>query len=523
MTNSRAGSTAPRAGPEAALLPVGDQPLSPIDVAQVARNGKAVALTGAALERIGRGHQIVAAAVARGEPMYGLTTQLGERVTQAVPEDQPHAFALATLRARANSLGPPLPHDTVRAAMLARLSSLATGHSGVSPAAADTLVACLNADVFPRVPSVGSLGASDLCVLAHVGLALCGEGLARIGPASALGDISGWRPAGAVLVEAGITPLSPGPKDGLALCSASSVSAGLAALVAVDAEMLWHQALTATALAFEGFRANLTPLDPRASAARPAPHQAETAAALLRRLRGGALRRPGAGRRLQDPLSLRAAAPILAVVAESLGHLRPHLDAELNGSGDNPAVLDAPEAVMSTGNFQTPGLTLALESLGQAAAQAAASSVSRAACLLTGRLSGLPHILASKVPGSSGFAPLMKVADAVLAELRHRALPVVYESRWRADGVEDEVAQTLLAARKAGEIIDWWRQLVALELMVASEAVERAGVTDVLGAVTRRAYAAVRAETAPLEHDRPLGGELEHVAETLLRRARLPV
>ena len=169
----------------------------------------------------------------------------------------------------------------------------------------------------------------------------------------------------------------------------------------------------------------------------------------------GSLLRGAAARGLQGPLSIRCASVILGAGYPSAEYLAPVLAAEINASGDNPVVVFAPEQLLSTSNFQTPQLALAL--MAQTAAQLAASCVSRCAYLLTGRLSGLTHILATEHGGSSGFALLMKVADALLGEVRHCMQPFAHEARWTADGVEHEVTHSLAAAQKCARLISHWR------------------------------------------------------------------
>src|SRR6185503_18695801 len=209
-----------------------------------------------------------------------LTTGLGPRVSDRLTGDALAEFSVLTVRGRANAVGPPLPAELVRAAMAVRANGLAAGGSGADPAIAELLVAMLNGGVHPVVPRTGSIGASDLCLLAHVGLAMIGEGevLAEGGERVASGE---------ALVAAGLEPLVLGPRDGLAICSASSVSAGAAAVALCRARSLLRSANVAAALAMEGFRANLTPLDGRVAKARAAPGQVACARAIRELLAGG--------------------------------------------------------------------------------------------------------------------------------------------------------------------------------------------------------------------------------------------
>ena len=173
-------------------------------------------------------------------------------------------FALKTVRGRAHALGPPLAKPLVRAAMTVRLNSLLTGASGASPAVADHLLACLNADLVPHVGETASIGAADLLWGGSMGLALIGEGR----------FLDHDNTAAAAMAGAGIEPLKPGPRDGLALASHSCFSAAIAAIGHHRCTTLLHNTQLSTALTLEGFRGNLSPLNPDVLATRVQPGQA---------------------------------------------------------------------------------------------------------------------------------------------------------------------------------------------------------------------------------------------------------
>lgn len=498
--------TEAEAPPAPAPLTLNGQDLTIADLAAVARDGRPVALSPAAKVRMAAGRRVVEKFLSEGRPVYGLNTGLGARVGHSLTPEVMTEFSYLTIRGRSNALGEAAPREVVRAAMVWRLNSFLTGGAGANTALADALVAALNAGFHPRLPTIGSIGAGDLCVMAHLGLALIGEGQAEVG-----GELL---PGAEALAKAGLAPLVLGPKDGLALANNSGFSAALAVLAFHDAEVLLESAEQAAALTMEGFRASLTPLDPRAQAARPAPGQAASAERLLALLAGGSLTEPGAARRLQDPISLRCVSQIHGAWRAALDFLRAHLEAEMTGATDNPLVLVEEEEIISNGNFHTTGLALALETLGQAIAHAAAASASRAVRLLTGRYSGLPDNLTRHGDNRSGFAPLYKVLEALVQEVRFYAQPAPQEQRWGADGTEDDVNATALSGKKLGYILERLRYLVAAEMIIAAQAVElREGIT--LGDGTKALHKAVRELVQPLEDDRPHGADVERLAEAL--------
>src|SRR6201996_9698892 len=204
--------------------------LTPEQVRSVARDATAVAIADAAPARIRAANDVVHEAIRTDTAVYGVTTGLGSRVTERVSDEQGTEFSLRTIRGRAVAVGEPLSTELTRAALLVRLNGVCAGGSRASPAVAELLVGMLNEGVHPVIPSSGSVGAADLCLMAHVGLTMIGEGEA---------EFSGVRMnAARALSAAGLLALSPGPKDGLAICSANAVSVGTAALALADARGL---------------------------------------------------------------------------------------------------------------------------------------------------------------------------------------------------------------------------------------------------------------------------------------------
>ncbi len=486
--------------------------LEPATLVGVARDDVQVALAPEALERMALSRAVVETHVDEDIPVYGLTTGLGPRVTHRLSREELTEFSELTVLARSTALGPPLPRDQTRALLLVRLNGLLAGGAGASLEIADALARMLNAGVHPVIPSVGSVGASDLCQMAHLGLALIGQGEMEARDQRL--------PAREALREADLEPMLLAPKDGLAICNASSATAGRAALVLYDGCDLLDLAQVAAALSMEGFRANTSPISATVAAARPQPGQEYAAAGLRRLLDGGALLDPSAARRLQDPISLRCVSAVHGSLKAALDFLDPILDADLNGSADNPLVLFEEERIVSTGNFHTPALALGLDTLAMALAQVAALSVSRSVALLIERLSGLPGTLSPQGISRSGMAPLLKTGEALLAEVRHLAQPVPHDLRWPADGVEDDITNAPLAARKAGDIVWRLRQILAIELMVAAQAIDLAEPPS-LGRGTEVAHDLVRSVVDTLDEDRALAPDVVTLDEELLTSSRL--
>jgi histidine ammonia-lyase len=481
--------------------------LTPATVAMVARGKVTVAVAPEAHERVVRDRAVVDDAVARRLPVYGVTTGLGARATFSLPDEELAEFSVRTVRGRANAVGPPLPREVVRATLVARCNAIAHGGSGVQPAVLELLLAMLNHGVHPIVPEVGSIGASDLNQMAHVGLAAIGEGEAELD-----GKVL---PAAIALARAGLEPVALGPKDGLALCNSNALSAGHAALAYHDARALHGAAQVVAALSFEGFRANTTPLDPRVQAAHPVAEQQACAAQLRQLLEGGDLLDPANARRLQDPISFRSVAHVHGTLRAALRLLTGPLGAELNGAADNPLVLGDYGEILSTGNFATSALALALDTVALAICQTASLSAQRVQRLLTSTLSDLPDNLSPHGSERSGYAPLVKTAQALVAELRHLAAPLSIDPQPGAALVEDDSSNATAAARRAAEMIEQLRYVLAVEALVAAQAVDLAA-PPLLGRGPAALHDAVRSVAPPLDDDRSSSGEITRVAREVL-------
>ena len=478
------------------------------DVVQVARAAAPVALDPAARARVVAARSVVDRLALSDTAIYGVNSALGANTGKPISPDDLAAYQERAVQARAVGVGPRFATDVVRAMLFARASGMAVGGSGVSLAVLDAMLAMLNAGVHPVVPSLGSIGAADLAPLSHLFLPLLGQGFA---------EYRGEVHSGAVaLTHAGLQPVRLAAKDGLALISANAATVGHAALVLRDCADALDALNVAAALSFEGFRANLSPLDPRAQAAHPAPRQSEIAARLTVLLKGSALWQAGAARRVQDPLSFRCVSQVHGAALAALLAARDHVELELNSAAESPLVTADAEEMLSNGNFHIAGLALAFDTLGLALAQTAMLCVQRCQKLFSPALSGLPLQLTTHGPEHSGFATIQKTLVALYGAIRHLANPASLDSVPVSEMVEDHASMASHTVAKAGAMAMHLRMLAAVELLAAAQAVDLRGLAPkALGTGTGRAQAAIRARVPMLEFDRPLGPDVEAVCAVI--------
>jgi histidine ammonia-lyase len=469
-----------------------------------ARRTDGFGLAPAALARLAADRRVVEAHLASDTPVYGLNTGLGGNLAYRLQADEVLAFQTQLIRGRMIGMGEPLPEAVARAALLARVMGLARGGSGVSPAAAQALVALLDRGITPVVPMIGAIGAGDLGLCAHLVAPVIGMGEAWY---------RGKRLDGAAaLAEAGLAPVALQAKDGLGLINASPLTAGYGALVACELTDALLLGAGIAALADEAYAANLSVFDPRIAQARPAGQQLAVAA-LFRALLAGSSLYEAAPRSVQDAVSFRTEAQVFGSAYAALGLLQQAVEAEINGVADSPLVLSEGD-MLSSPNFHTSMVALAFDSMAIAVCHLSAASVQRLIKLQAPGLSGLPRYLSPAGGASVGFNALQKTAAALHAEIRLKAAPASLDAVVVSETVEDHASHSFLCVRKLAEQLQLYRQLLAIEALVAAQGVDLRQPGR-LGKGSRILFAAVRAVVSPLEQDRPCGPDAMAVLSSL--------
>ncbi|MBV9076827.1 MAG: histidine ammonia-lyase, partial [Methylobacteriaceae bacterium] len=345
-----------------------------------------------------RAADTVAAIVARGEPVYGINTGFGKLASHRIPDGDLDQLQRNLVLSHAAGTGDPLPWPVVRLQMALKLANLGQGASGVRVGTMALIAAMLDQDLLPVIPGQGSVGASgDLAPLAHMTAAMMG-----------VGEV--WRgetrvPAEVALREAGLAPLAPGPKEGLALLNGTQTSTALALAGLFEAEALLRAGLVTGALSVDAARGSDTPFDPRIHALRRHPGQIEAAAALRALLDGSAIRASHltGDPRIQDPYCLRCQPQVMGACLDLLRNAARTLETEANGVSDNPLVLAADGEVISGGNFHAEPVAFAADTIALAIAEIGSIAERRISLLVDPVLSGLPAFLTPRPGLNSGF------------------------------------------------------------------------------------------------------------------------
>ncbi len=460
-------------------------------VSRVARANEPVVLDRAAIEGMRRSREIVEDALARGDPVYGLNTGAGVLKRVGLAGAEAAGFSDRLIGHHRVAQGEAAPADVVRATVLRLANGFASGTVGVRPELGERLVSVLNGGAQPRVRILGSIGQSDLAPLADLAAELF-EGFA----------------------------LAPG--EGLGLINNNAFSTGWAALGVTDAHTLLDSMEAVGALSLEAVAANPTMLHEAIAEVRPYPGLRAALRAIRDHLDGSFVWQPGAAMNLQDPLTFRNLPQLQGACRDALDHVDRQLAVELNASQGNPIVVPEEGRVVSVANFEILPLAAALDYLRIVLSAALTSTSERAVKLLETPWSGLPTGLTPGAEtGEAGLEYLGIVGQALAAEARLLAHPVSFEmaSSAHAEGIEDRMTMAPLAARRLAEMVDLGQRVVALELVVAAQAVELRGLTP-LGRGTSRLLRAIRARISFLKAGDALPEDLEPVTK-LVRSGEL--
>jgi histidine ammonia-lyase len=501
------------------------------DVERVARGGAEATLDDQARERMQVARDLIERLVAEDAVVYGVTTGFGALASTSIAPAEAGRLQQNLLMSHAAGVGPAFPREIVRAMLLLRANTLALGHSGCRPLLVDRLLDFLRLGIHPIVPEQGSVGASgDLAPLAHLALPLLGRGTVEVG-----GSVV---PAADALRAAGLEPLRLEAKEGLALLNGTQMMTAIGALVAVDGARLVRTASVVAALSVEALLGTDVAFAAAYQAARPHPGQLTVAAELRHLLRDSGLQagHHGDAHKVQDPYSLRCVPQVHGAVRDTLDHLGRVLAIELNSATDNPLVF--PEGgiadastmatgggrVISGGNFHGEPIALALDFAKIGLAELGSISERRTALLLDPRLNGgLPPFLSASSGIDSGMMIYQYTAAALASENKVLAHPASVDSIPTSANQEDHVSMGSIAARHARSVVEHVERILAIELLVAAQALDlrlgmSAGVRP--GAGVAEALAMVRARVPHLDGDREPGPDLA-AATGLVRDGRL--
>jgi len=484
--------------------------ISLVQLAAVAFGGEAVHISPVARPRILASRKAIEQIVERDAVVYGVNTGFGKLSDVRIPHGELRQLQLNLVRSHACGIGHPLSEPEVRAMMVLRANVLALGFSGIRFEVIELLCEMLNRRVYPVVPEKGSVGASgDLAPLAHLALNLIGEGEAFL---------EGKRMASAeALRRAQLKPVQLEAKEGLALLNGTQAMHAVGGLALLRARRLARLADVAGAMSLEALKGTPAAFDLRLQDVRPHPGQKAVAKHLLSLMKGSEIRESHfeSDPRVQDAYSLRCMPQVHGAVRGALAHCEDVLLIESASATDNPLVFAGSGEVISGGNFHGAPLAFAFDYAAIAIVDLMSMSERRTDRLVNpDKSEGLPAFLAREPGVQSGFMTAHVAAASLLNEARVLAHPASIDNITTSGGKEDHVSMGMTSALKLRAIVDLAENLVAIELLAASQGLEHRRPLKA-GVGVERAFAVVRKIAPPLTADRALSGDIASVAEAI--------
>lgn len=483
-------------------------------VAYQLEDGREVSLSESARSLMLESREYIEGRISNGEVMYGVNTGFGAFSSVKISDADIVQLQKNLIRSHSTGVGPAFTEEETRAIMLLRANALARGHSGIRPLVVEKILEFLNKNIIPVIPQQGSVGASgDLAPLSHLALGLMGEGKVWQNGKPA--------PASDVLKAKEVEPLELAAKEGLSLINGCQVMTAVGLLNAKEARRLVWMTDLAGAMSLEALKGSRSAFDPLIAATRAHPGEAKTAHNMLKLLgKTSAIAESHADcNKVQDAYSLRCMPAVHGAAKDALERTLQTLEIEANSSTDNPLVFAKDNKVLSCGNFHGEPVAFSLDFLCIAMSAMASISECRIEKLINPAMSDLPAFLAPDGGLNSGLMIVQVAAASLVSENKILSHPASVDSIPTSADKEDHVSMGTIAARKLGQIVKNAENIVAMELLSASQALDLLKPLEASAAV-KAAHDTIRTEVPFAEMDRVFADDIEAI-KNMIRDGRL--
>ncbi len=483
------------------------------DLYNVAYNHQRVALSDTSKVKVIKCREYVDKLINENKVVYGLTTGFGKFSNIRIKADQIEQLQENLIVSHSTAVGPLLPKEETRAIMLLRINVLAKGHSGIRLETLQSLIDMLNADIHPCLPEKGSVGASgDLAQLSHLALVLLGKGKA---------EYQGKIIAGSTALEkAGLTPVKLKAKEGLALNNGTQVMTAITALSILEAEKLCKTADISAAMSIDALLCTRSAFNPLIHKLRPHNGQKESAENIFNLMADSALNLSHQNcANVQDAYSIRCSPQVHGAVRDAIAYARNVVEIEINSATDNPLIFPDENEVISGGNFHGEPVAFAADTLGFTVAELANIAERRIEQMLNPALNrGLKPFLAPEPGLDSGFMIAQLTAASLVSENKILSHPASVDSIPTSANQEDHVSMGTIGAVKARNIISNVRYVLAIELLIACQALDNREPPS--SQVIEEIKQIIRKDIPTLTRDRILNTDIEKIYQ-LVQSSRI--
>ncbi len=493
------------------MITIDGDSLTVEQVLSVSAEYEEIRVSDAAFKKIEASHKSLMKIVSSGKRVYGVTTGFGSLLNVDVDEKDIVKLQSNLIRSHSSGYGEMLPEVHVRAMMLVRLNSLCKGYSGVSRNLIEYLADMINRRIHPVVPRFGSVGASgDLAPLAHIALAMMGEGLVM--------TEKGTTPSGDYLRKSGMDTYSFGEKEGVAFINGTSTISGILAIETALSYRLFDNAVNSAAMSFEALKGTDKAFTSWAIEARGHRGQKIVAEAMRRKLKGSENVRKAGLDKVQDPYSLRCIPQVYGAVLDTLDYVKSVISVEINSVTDNPLVNQ--DEYVSVGNFHGEPVAFACDFLAIALTDLGNIIERRLARITDTHLSGLPPFLVERSGFNSGYMIPQYTAAALCNRNKTLCTPSSADTIPTCANQEDHVSMGANAALKLSEIVKNLEGIIGIEYLLGAQALEF--IPDPVSEVVKDLKSRIRNNVSRLVDDRPATPDIDTIVE-MMRREQLSV
>lgn len=443
---------------------VGEHDLTLAEIREILAENKKLKLADSAVDAIVNCRNFLDEHIKSSEdPIYGINTGFGSLYSRNISKSDLEQLQSNLVMSHACGTGPEIDRSIVKIMLLLKIQSLAYGHSGVQLATVERLLDFYNEDILPVIYEAGSLGASgDLAPLAHLSLPLIGKGEVFFQGKSISGE--------QLLVQMNWEPIHLKAKEGLALLNGTQFMNAFGVHAVLAAEDIFNWSNTISALSLDAFDGRPEPFDSKIHLIRNQDGQKIVAQKILELLEGSEIVQQSKVH-VQDPYSFRCIPQVHGASYDAIEYVRSIVSKELAGVTDNPNIFPEEGEIISGGNFHGQPLALSLDFLAIALAELGSISERRTYQLISGSR-GLPDFLVMNPGLNSGLMIPQYSAASLVSQSKQLCTPASVDSIVSSNGQEDHVSMGANAATKLYKIVENTYQILAIELMNASQALK---------------------------------------------------
>ena len=469
------------------------------DFASVIFNNEAITLDDLLVNRVEKSFNFLKSFSAN-KVIYGVNTGFGPMAQYRIqPEDQLQ-LQYNLIRSHSSGTGNPLSPIHVKAAILARLNTLALGKSGVNMTVISLMKELINRDITPLIFAHGGVGASgDLVQLAHLALILIGEGEVFY-----KGE---RRSTQEVFKMEGLQPIDVKIREGLALMNGTSVMTGIGIVNALLTDKLVDFSLQASCMINEIVQAYDDHLSQELNNTKLHNGQQVVAEKMRNHLRNSQLTRNRQEHlysgenteeifkeKVQEYYSIRCVPQILGPIYDTVLSVKDILEKEINSVNDNPVIDVETEQVYHGGNFHGDYVSLEMDKLKLVVTKISMLAERQLNYLLNSKINEIlpPFVNLGKLGFNFGMQGVQFTATSTTAENQALSTSMYIHSIPNNNDNQDIVSMGTNAAVMCSNVIENTFEVLAIELITIIQAIDALNYQDKLSTSSKKLYDEIR-------------------------------